>query len=121
MEFLTTADFVALSNPGVRSLQLLSPHNASSARVTITQVTVERGATQIRHAHASSEQIWIALAGAGELLLGEDRRRAFQHGEVVRFADGEVHGFENTGRDPFVYLSVTSPPLDFAYAYERKA
>ena len=121
MELLTPADFVALSNPGVQSLQLLSPYNSSSARVTITQVTVERGATQIRHTHASSEQIWIALAGAGELLLDEDRRQAFRRGELVRFADGEVHGFENTGSDPFVYLSVTSPPLDFAYAYERKA
>lgn len=121
MEFLTPADFVALSNPGVQSLQLLSPHNSSSVRVTITRVTVERGATQIRHTHASSEQIWIALTGAGELLLDENRRQTFQQGEVVRFADGEMHGFENTGSDAFVYLSITSPPLDFAYAYARKA
>ncbi len=120
MEFLTEAEFKRLANPGVTSLQLLSPHNSASARVTITRVTVAPGAVQPRHAHAASEQIWVALAGAGTLLLGDGRTRAFAAGEVARFADGDVHGFENTGAEPFVYLSVTSPPIDFAYAYRQK-
>ncbi len=120
MEFLTNAEFKRLSNPGVTSLQLLSPHNSDSARVTITRVTIEPGAVQPRHAHSTSEQTWIALAGSGTLLLGDDRSRAFAAGEVARFADGDVHGFENTGAEPFIYLSVTSPPIDFGYAYQQK-
>ena len=120
MDFFTESDFTPLRNPGVTSMQIVSPHNSESARVTITRVTIEPGATQPRHHHASSEQIWIALEGAGTLLLGDGATRAFKAGEVARFAEGDVHGFENTGGAPFVYLSVTSPPINFDYAYKQK-
>lgn len=119
MEFLTELDFKQLSNPGVVSLQVLSPHNLTSSRVTITRVTVAPGASQPRHLHATSEQIWIAMEGTGRLLLAENEVRAFSAGEVVRFSEGEIHGFENDGSSPFVYISVTSPPINFDYAYGR--
>jgi hypothetical protein len=35
----------------------------------------------------------------------------------VRFADGDVHGLENSRSGEFVYLSVTSPPINFRAAY----
>ena len=120
MEFLTDRDIVRLSNPGVISEQLLSPHNSSSTRVTITRVTVEPGASQPRHAHESSEQVWVALAGAGRLKLADKQTREFKAGEVARFAEGDVHGFENIGPEPFVYIAVTAPPINFDYAYGTK-
>jgi quercetin dioxygenase-like cupin family protein len=119
MEFLTELDFKQLSNPGVVSLQVLSPHNSTSSRVTITRVTVAPGASQPRHLHATSEQIWIAMEGTGRLLLAENEARAFSAGEVARFSEGEIHGFENDGSSPFVYIAVTSPPINFDYAYGR--
>lgn len=120
MEFLTDGDFRTLSNPGVTSIQLLSPHNSVSERVTITRVIVEPGGEQPRHDHATSEQIWIALSGEGTLLLDDQRVAAFGAGQVVRFADGDTHGFVNSGSEPFVYISVTSPPINFSYAYEAE-
>jgi mannose-6-phosphate isomerase-like protein (cupin superfamily) len=120
MEFLTDINIIRLSNPGVVSEQLLSPHNSASARVTITRVTVDAGASQPRHAHDSSEQIWIALRGGGLLALAAGESRAFQADQVVRFAEGDEHGFENTGREPFVYIAVTSPPINFNHAYRGK-
>lgn len=117
MEFIAPGQFWTLSNPGVTSLQLLSPHNSRSSRVTITRVTVEPGASQPPHAHQSSEQIWVALTGSGALLLANGETCRLSAGEVVRFADGDVHGFRNTETEPFVYLSVTAPPIDFRYAY----
>jgi mannose-6-phosphate isomerase-like protein (cupin superfamily) len=119
MEFLTQDQFNVLSNPGVISVQLLSPHNSASNRVTITRVTVEPNAQQPTHQHATSEQVWVAISGSGTLLLDEGKTQAFQAGEVVRFADGDTHGIENRGVEPFVYISVTSPPINFAYAYEE--
>ena len=120
MEFLTAADFRHLVNSGVVSEQLVSPDNSASERVTITRVTVESRALQPRHFHESSEQRWIALSGVGQLLLANGRTHPFAVGNVARFADCEVHGFENTGEAPFIYLAVTSPPIDFESAYAEK-
>jgi len=118
MEFLTSEYFKSLSNPGVTSLQLLSPHNSTSNRVTITRVTVEPGAVQPPHKHPTSEQIWLAISGAGTLLLADGNTQAITAGEVVRFADGDIHGFQNSGSENFIYVSVTSPPINFSYAYK---
>ncbi|MBR2683585.1 MAG: cupin domain-containing protein [Atopobiaceae bacterium] len=117
MEFIEGNSVQELSNPGVISRQLLCPNNSESTRVTITEVHLDAGAMQPRHTHASSEQIWYALKGKGTLLLADDVEQAFFAGDVVRFADGDVHGLHNTGDDEFVYLSVTAPPIDFGYAY----
>ena len=117
MEFFKPDDFRRLANPGVVSLQVVSPHNSTSSRVTITKVTVEPSGVQPRHSHRTSEQIWIALEGSATLLLAEGATKPITTGDAVRFADGDVHGLENTGATPFVYLSVTSPPINFDYAY----
>ena len=42
----------------------------------------------------------------------------FTAGDVVRFADNDVHGLFNDGE--VVYVSVTAPPIDFGYAYQDK-
>jgi mannose-6-phosphate isomerase-like protein (cupin superfamily) len=120
MEFLNDTDIIRLSNPGVVSEQLLSPHNSASTRVTITRVTVDPGASQPRHAHEHSEQVWVALSGSGMLMLGGGETRDFRAGQIVRFADGDIHGFQNTSTEPFIYISVTSPPINFNYAYGTK-
>lgn len=121
MEFLIFESFKQLSNPGVLSVQLLSPHNSRSNRVTITSVTVDPGAEQPRHAHKTSEQIWIAIEGTGTLLLEGDATLEFHQGQVVRFEDGDVHGFINTSSNPLKYISITSPPINFSYAYKSVA
>ncbi|MEM8743969.1 MAG: cupin domain-containing protein [Pseudomonadota bacterium] len=120
MEFFEATDFVKLSNPGVVSEQLISPHGSSSERLTITRVSVDPGAVQGRHAHDISEQVWVALSGQGELLLQDDTTKAFEAGQVARFESGDVHGFRNTADEPFVYLAVTAPPIRFDSAYAKK-
>lgn len=117
MEFIGKNDIKGLANPGVVSRQLLCPSNSTSARVTITEVHLQPGATQPRHTHATSEQIWYALRGEGTLLLSNGAEHTFTAGDVVRFEDGDVHGLRNDGPTEFVYLSVTAPPIDFGYAY----
>lgn len=117
MEIIRRNEIASFANCGITSEQLLFPENSQSLRVTITRVTVAPGAKNPRHAHAASEQIWVALRGSGILLLGAATTVPFVEGDVVRFAEGDVHGFENTGVAEFVYLSVTSPPINFRSAY----
>jgi len=119
MEFITATEMRVLRNPGVESVQLLDPENSRSSRVTLTRVTVDPGHEQPRHTHETSEQIWIAMKGEGLLLLADGATRSFETGDVARFADGDVHGLRNDSDHPFEYISVTSPPIDFAYAYSR--
>ena len=117
MEIIRRDQVPVLTMPGIASHQLLFPGNSASARVTITKVVVDPGAVNSRHRHAPSEQVWIALRGAGILLLANDASAPFAEGDVVRFAEGDVHGFQNTGTVPFEYVAVTAPPIDFRGAY----
>ena len=120
MEFIKEEEIVELSNPGVISRQLLNSDNSLSKRVTITEVHLEAGATQPRHIHEASEQIWYATKGKGKLLLEGNVEKEFKAGDVARFADKDVHGLLNDGDDEFVYISVTAPPIHFGYAYKDK-
>ena len=117
MEIIRAHEMEEFANPGVASRQLLYPGNSPSARVTITRVTMEPGAINARHTHPGAEQVWIAVSGSGELLLAGEETALFAQGDVARFAAGDVHGFRNTGTSVFIYLSVTTPPLDFRGAY----
>ncbi len=117
MEFIKSTEIRELSNPGVVSRQLLNPENSASEKVTVTEVHLDPGASQPRHTHESSEQIWYALKGKGSLLLADEEEKEFQAGDVVRFAAKDVHGLRNDGEGEFIYLSVTAPPIYFAYAY----
>lgn len=120
MEFIAKNEIVELTNPGVVSRQLLSPVNSESERVTITEVHLIPGAVQNRHTHECSEQIWYAVKGEGRLLLDDKKQKSFLKGDVVRFEAGEVHGVFNDSEAEFVYISVTSPPIDFRRAYENE-
>jgi len=117
VEIIRRIEIRSFVNGGVTSEQLLFPENSQSQRVTITRVTIAPGARNPPHAHAASEQVWVALRGSGVLLLEGDATVPFAAGDVVRFAEGDVHGFENTGSAAFEYLSVTSPPINFRDAY----
>jgi quercetin dioxygenase-like cupin family protein len=103
----------------VSSEQLLFPENSESIRVTITRVTVPPNAEQPRHTHETSEQIWIALEGKGLLLLADNQTKEFIAGDVVRFADNDIHGLKNENNLDFIYMSVTSPPINFRQAYKE--
>lgn len=120
MEFINQENIKELSNPGVVSRQLINPENSKSKRVTITEVHLEVGASQPRHKHYTSEQIWYAIQGSGKLLLADEKEMIFKTGDIVRFADNDIHGLLNDGDTEFVYISVTSPPIDFGYAYIEK-
>lgn len=120
MEFIKKDDIKILSNPDCDSHQLLSPENSMSEKVTITKVQVKPDGEQPRHTHASSEQIWIATKGKGLLLLADYKEMEFTEGDVVRFINGDIHGVLNNSGEIFEYISVTSPPINFRYAYNTE-
>lgn len=116
---LGTADFGVLTKAGATSVQLVWARNAPDARATITRVTLERGASQELHAHPVSEQIWVVESGTATMLLPGEAAIALSAGDVVRTPAGHAHGLRNDGSQPFVYLTVTTPPQDFSSVYGR--
>lgn len=120
MEFIKSNDVLVLTNEGVESHQLLSPHNSKSDKVTITHVIIEPGSSQPRHKHSDSEQIWIALSGNAKLLLENDSSIDFHQGDIVRFEIKEIHGLLNQSSQKFEYMTVTSPPMNFESSYSQK-
>jgi quercetin dioxygenase-like cupin family protein len=120
MEMIRAGQAAVLSNSGITSRQLLFPENSRSERITITRVSVAPGARNPLHRHALSEQVWVALRGSGQILLEGGETLPFGEGDVVRFEDNDLHGFQNTGGSEFEYLSVTSPPVNFRGAYAKE-
>ena len=110
MEIFRSGESVVLDNSGVSVRQLICPENSRSERVTISRVSVAPGTRNPPHRHAS-EQVWVALRGQGQLLLENGQTMPFAEGDVVRFEDNDLHGFENTSGSEFEYFSVTSPPV----------
>lgn len=119
MEFICGDKIINFSNPGVVSKQLLNPENSKSKSVTVTEVHLDSGSVQPRHSHKTSEQIWYCLNGSGKLLLADNKEKVFSKGDVVRFENGEIHGLKNDTEFELIYISVTSPPLNFSYAYDN--
>lgn len=109
-----------LYNPGKESVQIVWPETAPDAHATVTRVIMDPGAVSPRHQHARSEQIWIVEKGTATLLLAGGAAETMEAGDVVRTPAGEVHGVENTGLEPFVYLTVTVPPEDMTSFYEDR-
>ena len=119
---LSAADFTTLQNSGIRSVQIVWPNYIirPKARVTITRVSMEPGATSARHAHPVSEQIWLIEQGSALLLMDDGQTDGLRAGDVVRTPAGTIHGVTNTSNEPFVYLAVTTPPQDFTPAYKGR-
>jgi mannose-6-phosphate isomerase-like protein (cupin superfamily) len=110
-------DADVLIKPGIQSRQLVWPENSPESWTTVTHVTMEPGSVSERHAHERSEQIWIVERGEGVLLLGNEQTEALRAGDIVRTPASEVHGVANSGKEPLLYLAVTTPPQDFSFAY----
>lgn len=119
MQFIPKSEIPVLSNSGIDSEQIVFPETSPDANVTITRVSIPVGAINPRHAHEGAEQIWYVLSGTGTLLLDNLSELAINTGDVVRFAPGDIHGFRNTGVDTFIYISVTTPPLNFRDSYAK--
>lgn len=104
---------VVLRNPGKDSVQLLRPENAPDATSAVTRVTMLPGTISRRHIHPRSEQIWWVERGEATL-LSDDGTTTIRAGDLVRTPPREARGVKNESADPFVYLSVTTPPGDFS-------
>ncbi len=80
--------------PGVFSRPLLNPDQGSAA-VTMSELTIQPGATLPQHSHLVEEAFFV-VQGKGEALAGGESSPV-EAGAALLAPAGSMHGFRNTG------------------------
>lgn len=63
------------------------------------------------HKHAVSDHFVYILKGRGEVRLG-DKKETVTQGDLILIPKGVAHSILKTGDGEFVFLAMSSPPLD---------
>ena len=80
-------------------------------RQSLAEATLAAGQATRRHHHARTEEIYIVLAGEGEMELGGEERRVAP-GDAVLIPPGEPHSIRAVGELRF--LCSCAPPYSDA-------
>jgi putative monooxygenase len=105
---------------GQVSYLLLAPGQFGSGNLGITWVDGQPGSQQQLHEHPDSEQVYVIVAGSGEMIV-EGEERHVEAGTMVFIPPGAKHAIRNSGTEPLTYVSATSPPFELPtgeFAYE---
>jgi mannose-6-phosphate isomerase-like protein (cupin superfamily) len=96
---------------GQVSYLLLTNGQFGSKNLSITWVEGEPGSEQAVHAHAANEQVYVVVSGRGVMKAG-DEEQDVHAGTAIFIPPGTGHAIRNTGDEPLIYVSATSPPFD---------
>ncbi len=76
---------------------------------SLAEARIPPGGETREHLHRASEEIYHFLSGEGRMRLG-DEESAVRPGETVVIPPGTRHKLRNSGSEPLVLLSCSSPP-----------
>ncbi len=103
--------------PGVFSRPLLNPDQGSAA-VTMSELTIQPGATLPRHSHLAEEAFFV-VQGKGEA-LGSGESSAIGAGMALLAPAGSMHGFRNTGSEDLKVICMYPVVNPVAFFPEEK-
>src|SRR5262245_16988713 len=81
-----------------------------NAPMSITLVDAEPGSQQGLHEHPGSTQVYLVIAGAGRMIVG-DEEADVDAGTLVCIPPGTPHAIRNTGWQRLTFVSATTPPF----------
>lgn len=81
-----------------------------NARLSVTLVDAEPGSQQGVHLHPDSTQVYILVAGAGRMIVG-DEEADVTAGTMIYIPPGTRHAIHNNGDQRLRYVSATVPPF----------
>jgi mannose-6-phosphate isomerase-like protein (cupin superfamily) len=96
---------------GQRSHLLLRAGQFGSENLAITWVEGEPGSMQAVHGHPENEQVYVIVRGRGVMQVADEMEEVSE-GTLVFIPPGAAHAIKNTGDEPLVFVSATSPPFD---------
>ena len=95
---------------GQTSHLLLAPGQFGSEYLAITWVEGEPGSEQPVHSHPTSEQVYVIVQGQGAMTVGNETGEVGP-GTAILVPPNTGHSIRNTGEEPLVFVSATSPPF----------
>jgi mannose-6-phosphate isomerase-like protein (cupin superfamily) len=96
---------------GQRSHLLLAAGQFGSGNLAITWVEGKAGSMQAVHGHPDNEQVYVIVRGRGVMQVADEMEEVGE-GTLVFIPPGAAHAIKNTGDEPLVFVSATSPPFD---------
>jgi mannose-6-phosphate isomerase-like protein (cupin superfamily) len=81
-----------------------------NAPLSVTLVDAEPGSQQGVHAHSDSTQVYIVVAGAGHMIVGDEEAEVTA-GTMIYIPPGTRHAIRNNGNQRLTYVSATVPPF----------
>jgi mannose-6-phosphate isomerase-like protein (cupin superfamily) len=95
---------------GQVSSLLLAPGQFGAEHLAITWVDAEPGSRQPFHSHPDCEQVYVIVAGRGQMIVAGEEREV-REGVMVFIPPGAEHAIRNPGPERLTYVSATSPPF----------
>jgi mannose-6-phosphate isomerase-like protein (cupin superfamily) len=81
-----------------------------NAPMSVTLVTAEPDSQQGVHIHPDSTQVYIVVAGAGRMIVG-DEEADVSAGTLIQVPPGTAHAIRNDSDECLTYVSATVPPF----------
>ncbi len=95
---------------------LLDAEVAAARNQSLAEATLRPGQATERHYHAASEELYVLLAGEGELEV-DGERRGVGPGDAILIPPGARHQIRATGADELRFLCCCAPPYSHADTY----
>ncbi len=74
---------------------------------------LEPGQEIFKHAHSTSDDLWICIQGTGTFYPGNGEEVTITKGDLIISYPGQQHGMRNTGNERFICIGVAGPiPMD---------
>jgi len=118
-------DSAPVNERGGQSSHLLLGRNQFGSRnLAVTWAEGAPGSMQAVHGHPDNEQVYVIVRGQGVMQVG-DEMQELSEGTLVFITRVAAHAIKNTGAEPIVIVSATSPPfdpkeLDAYFAYKEQ-
>jgi len=115
-----------LSDAAVLDFHRLSSHilmdagELGSRNMTVTWIEVPSGAEQDLHSHEEAEQVYVVVAGVGELSATGDTER-LEPGDLALIPPASDHVVANRGDETLALVSVQSPAVSVEETIGRQS
>ena len=88
--------------------ELIHPNIHGNQNMSVAEATIPIGSSTYHHYHEQSEEIYHITQGEGIVFVGEERVKVTV-GHSVCLPPGVCHSVENTGKEEFKFLCMSSP------------